>query len=94
MDTKGIIHGLASRTGVNPAQGQAIIESLIEIIGQHGAEMDTMAVPAFGTFEPKKRAERVNVHPASGKRTLLPPKIVLGFKPSAILKQRISKKDH
>ncbi len=91
MDTKGIINGIASKTGIDPAQGQAIIDALIEVIGQQAAELDTIAVPAFGTFEPKKRTERVNVHPATGKRTLLPPKIVLTFKPSAILKQKISK---
>lgn len=94
MDTKSIINRLTPKTGVDPQQGHAIIEALIDIIGQHASELDTMAVPAFGTFEPKKRAERVNVHPATGKRTLLPPKIVLTFKPSAILKQRISKRDH
>lgn len=92
MDTKGIINEIASKTGVDASQGQAVIDALIDVVGQQGAELDTMSVPAFGTFEPKKRTERVNVHPATGKRTLLPPKIVMSFKPSAILKQRIS--DH
>ncbi|MDE5673785.1 MAG: HU family DNA-binding protein, partial [Muribaculaceae bacterium] len=51
-------------------------------------DLDSISVPSFGTFEPRKRLERVALHPASGKRLLVPPKIVLTFKPSVLLKQK------
>lgn len=65
-------------------------DALVGLLSEKGAEMDVVAVPGFGTFEPKKRLERINVHPASGKRMLLPPKIVMNFKPSALLKQKVN----
>lgn len=59
------------------------------MLSESGSELDSVAVPGFGVFESRKRLERVNVHPATGRRMLLPPKIVIGFKPSAILKQKL-----
>jgi len=46
-------------------------------------------VPNFGTFEPKKKLERVIVNPASGQRMLVPPKLVLGFKPNQTWKDKL-----
>lgn len=54
--------------------------------------MDIVTLPGFGNFEAKKRLERVMVMPGTGKRMLLPPKMVLTFKPSAILKQKMKTK--
>mgnify|MGYP002524456666 FL=1 len=54
-----------------------------------GSELDSIAVPGFGTFEAKKKNERVVVNPSSGKRMLVPPKITLGFKVSNVLKSKL-----
>lgn len=48
-----------------------------------------LAVQGFGTFEVKKKMERVVVNPASKQRKLIPPKLVLAFKPSAVLKEKM-----
>ena len=53
------------------------------------SEMDEVQVPGFGTFEPKKRDERVMLHPTSGRRMLVPPKVVVGFKVSNVLKTKL-----
>lgn len=66
-----------------------MVQCLADAIGTRGAEMDAVAIPGFGTFEPRMRRERINVQPVSGRRMLLPPKVVLGFKPSALLRQKL-----
>ena len=43
----------------------------------------------FGTFEVKKRLERVVVNPTTKKRQLVPPKLVLGFRPVASVKEKL-----
>lgn len=48
-----------------------------------------LAVQGFGTFEVKKKMERVVVNPANKQRKLIPPKLVLAFKPSAVLKEKM-----
>lgn len=49
-----------------------------------------LAVQGFGTFEVKKKMERVVVNPANKQRKLIPPKLVLAFKPSAVLKEKMN----
>ena len=48
-----------------------------------------LAVQGFGTFEVKKKMERVVVNPANKQRKLIPPKLVLAFKPSPVLKEKM-----
>ena len=60
-----------------------------QIIKERSVSMDSVSVQGFGTFEPRKKIERVTVNPATGKRMLIPPRIVLTFKPGAVLKNRI-----
>lgn len=89
MDFKTFIETVAERSGISFDEANELTSSLAEIIGKCGMEQDTIAIPSFGSFEPKQRQERISVHPASGKRLLIPPKIVMGFKPSAVLKTQI-----
>ena len=89
MDTKTLIEKACEASRLEPAQGRRIIEAFSRLLSESGSELDSVAVPGFGVFESRKRLERVNVHPATGRRMLLPPKIVIGFKPSDILKQKL-----
>jgi DNA-binding protein HU-beta/integration host factor subunit alpha len=45
-------------------------------------EGDSVIINNFGTFEVKKKLERIIVNPATGQHMLVPPKLVLGFKQS------------
>lgn len=91
MDTKSFINILAERIDRDPDDVAMLIRSMGTIIANSVKEGDVVAVPAFGTFESKMRAERVTNHPSSGKKILVPPKLSIVFKPSAILKQRVRK---
>lgn len=89
MDTKTFTDNLSRRLNVDRQETQALTEALGKVLAARGAELDSMAIPGFGSFEPRMRKERVNVHPATGKRMLLPPKVVLTFRPSALLKDKV-----
>lgn len=49
----------------------------------------TVSISSFGNFEVKKRLERVIVNPTTGQRMLVPPKLVVAFKPSQTFKSKI-----
>ena len=51
-------------------------------------EGNVIAVQGFGSFEGKKKAERISINPASKQRMLVPPKLVLSYKPSNTLKDK------
>lgn len=89
MDNKTFIDRLAQELSADRETVESLVSSLAGIVGEKGAEMDSVSLTGFGTFEPKKRMERVAVHPATGAKILVPPKIVIGFRPAANLKQKI-----
>jgi DNA-binding protein HU-beta/integration host factor subunit alpha len=62
---------------------------LFETMGDRFQEDESVLVPTFGTFEVKKKLERVMVNPSTGQRMLVPPKLVLNFKPNVNWKERV-----
>lgn len=89
MDYKTFIETLSKRINAGKEETSDMVASLCGVISDCALEGDIVSFPGFGNFEPKKRNERVSVHPATGKRMLLPPKITLAFKPSTLLKQKV-----
>lgn len=65
-----------------------LIASLIAVMTEQLQEENTIAIQSFGSFEVKKKAERILVNPGTKQRMLVPPKLVLSFKPSIALKDK------
>lgn len=89
MDTKTLITKVAERTGRNPEDVEVLVRALGTIIAERVREGDTVNIAAFGQFEPKMKHERIANHPSSGRKILVPPRLSMIFKPSALLKQRV-----
>ena len=65
-----------------------LIGSLLSSMTQELEEGNVIAVQGFGSFEVKKKAERISINPASKQRMLVPPKLVLSYRPSNTLKDK------
>ena len=89
MDNKKLIETVAANLGRSKADVGKLVEALAGVMRTRCGELDSVVVPGVGTFEPKKRNERVMIHPSTGKRMLVPPKVVLGFKVSNVLKAKL-----
>ena len=89
MNNKDFINSLSQRVGHSIEDTQRMVDIVIEAMGDHFQEDDSVMVPNFGTFEVKKKMERIMVNPATGQRMLVPPKLVLNFKPNTAWKDRI-----
>lgn len=92
MTNKEYIFALSEQTGYSPDEAAKMLRSVVERMGQAFDEGEGVFLPGFGTFELKKRLERVMTNPASGQRMLVPPKVALGFKPVAALKDKVKPK--
>lgn len=68
-----------------------LIGKLIDEMTQELVEGNAVAILGFGTFDVKKKAERISVSPTTKQRMLVPPKLVLSFKPSSLLRDRVNK---
>lgn len=91
MNNKEYIADLAQRSGYTQADTQRMVTTVLEVMSKAFEEGDSMQIPGFGTFEVKKRLERILVNPGTGQRMLVPPKLVLGFKPIAAIKESLKK---
>lgn len=89
MNNKDFIAELALRTGYAQTDAQKLVNALIEGMGDSFEAGENVSLAGFGTFEVKKRMERVVVNPLTGLRMLVPPKLVLGFKPNASIKEKL-----
>lgn len=89
MDTNALISKLAIQLGREAQDVERCIASLADILVESLRNGDSVSLPGFGSFEPKMKMERLSVHPATGRKLLVPPKLTVGFKPSALLKQKV-----
>lgn len=89
MNNKEFIAELASRTGFGTKDTQTLVNNIVNAMGDAFQEDNAVLVPNFGVFETKKKMERIMVNPASGQRMLVPPKLVLSFKPNQTLKEKL-----
>lgn len=93
MNNKEYIAELARKSGYSQDEAQRMVRTVIDAMTIHFEEGDSVSIPGFGSFEVKKRMERVVVNPVSKKRQLVPPKLVLAFRPVSSIKEKINSKE-
>jgi nucleoid DNA-binding protein len=91
MKTKEFISALASATGHRIGDTGQLLETVATLMGDHFSKGDSVQIAGLGTFEVRKKMERIIVNPGTGQRMLVPPKLVLAFKPYLALKEQITK---
>lgn len=72
---------------------QRLITSLTNYMGDCLQDEISISISELGTFETKKRLERIIINPATKERMLVPPKLVLNFKPTAAIKEKLKNGD-
>ena len=80
MNNKEFTSELAERLGYTIKDTSELINSLLASMTQELEEGNMIAVQGFGSFEVKKKAERISINPASKQRMLVPPKLVLSYR--------------
>ena len=86
MNHKDFISQLTEQTNVNAKEANRLSQVLTDTMASILDDGDAIAIQGFGLFEVKKKMERIVVNPSSKQRMLVPPKLVISFKPSATLK--------
>lgn len=89
MNNKEFVAELAQQTGYTQDDTQKLVRKVIDAMITEFEDGEVVAIPNFGTFEVKKRMERVVVNPTTKKCQLVPPKLVLGFRPVAAVKEKL-----
>lgn len=88
MNNKEFITELSLRLGTSTKEATQTIESLLSGLVEELQNGKSVTIQGFGSFEVKKKAERISVNPTTKERMLVPPKLVLSYKPSNIIKEK------
>ena len=89
MNNKEFLAALSAKTGYNAKQTGQMVMDVIRTITDELIEENTVGITGFGTFEVKKKLERIIVNPTTGQRMLVPPKLTLNFKISPTWKDKL-----
>ena len=88
MNNKEFTSELSKRLGYTQKDTSELISSLLSCMTEQLEEGNAIVIQGFGTFEVKKKVERISVSPTTKQRMLVPPKLVLTYKPSILLKEK------
>ena len=81
---KEFIEELSRRLDKTEKDTASLASSFTECLSQTLQEDKIVNLQGFGSFEVKKKMERISVNPVTKQRFLVPPKLALAFKPSAV----------
>lgn len=94
MKHKDLLKAISQETGLEAdlvqQMSQDLITSMVDIL----ANGDSLSVQGFGSFEVKKKDERLSVHPQTKQRVMIPPKLVPVFRPGSNLKSKFKERQY
>ena len=73
MNNKEFISDLANRTKKTQKEVSSLVNATISAITGELTDENAVAISGFGSFEVKKKLERVLVNPITKQRMLIPP---------------------
>lgn len=89
MNSADLTKQLSKRLELPKVEIEKRMDILITILTEELKEERVVSILNFGNMEVKKRDERINIHPVSGKKMLVPPKLVIKFKPATSLNKKV-----
>ena len=91
MNNKDFISKLSRMQHCYLNDTQHMVNNVLSAMSDSFQRGDSLNIPGFGVFEVKKKLERIIFNPGNQQRMLVPPKLVLGFKPSMAWKSKMKK---
>jgi nucleoid DNA-binding protein len=94
MNSNELITTLAQSLNLSKPEIGKRLDDTVAVITTELLKNNVVSITNFGSFEVKKRNERINVHPETGKRMLIPPKLIVKFKIAASFNKIIKELNH
>ena len=82
MTKQDLITAVGSKTGQSDSSVRPIIEAALDVIKETVQRKEPVYLRGFGTFQPKKRAEKKARNITAGTTIIIPAHEVAYFKPS------------
>ena len=76
--------------GLSRNESADLVESVLEKISASLVSGEQVKISSFGTFSIRQKNARVGRNPKTGEEAPIPPRKVLTFRPSHLMKDRVS----
>jgi len=80
---------LSGKLSMSLDEAKKLLYMIPEVMKKYAVELDSVAIPGFGTFAPEKKNEQIVDNNETGNKTMLPPVISVNFKSSVVLRKRL-----
>ena len=77
--------------GLSRNESSALVESVLQHISDALVNGESVKISSFGTFSIRDKSARVGRNPKTGEEVPIPPRRVLAFRASAMLKSRLNR---
>ncbi len=89
MNNKELVSDIANHTGMTVKEVTGLVSATVSAITTELADENSVSILGFGTFEVRKKLERVLINPTTKQRMLVPPKMVVSFKPNTSFRLKV-----
>ena len=76
--------------GLSRNESAELLESILNKISETLANEESVKISSFGSFSVRRKGQRIGRNPKTGEEVPILPRKVLVFRPSQVLKARIS----
>jgi len=91
MTKADIAEKIQAGTGLTKKESADMMEAVFSLMKGTLESGETLKISGFGSFTVKKKADRRGRNPQTGESITIEARRILGFKPSAVLRQAINR---
>jgi len=77
--------------GLSRNESAQLVEAVIQYMSDALVDGEQVKISSFGTFSVRAKAERLGRNPKTGEEVPISPRHVLSFRPSHLMKERVSR---
>ncbi|MDY6098280.1 MAG: HU family DNA-binding protein [Bacteroidaceae bacterium] len=92
MSNKEFIAALSRELKYTTKETTVYVNALVQEMGAQLEDGNQLSISGFGSFDVRKKLERVLINPSTKQRMLVPPKMSISFKPAPSLKEKANGK--
>ena len=92
MSNKEFIAALSRELKYTTKETTVYVNALVQEMGAQLEDGNQLSIAGFGSFDVRKKLERVLIKPSTKQRMLVPPKMSISFKPAPSLKEKANGK--
>jgi integration host factor subunit alpha len=86
----GIAEAIYAEVGLSRSESALLLEQMLERISLTLEQGDAVKISSFGTFLVRQKAQRIGRNPKTGVEVPILPRRVLSFRPSQMLRTRLT----